>query len=239
MNADVLTAWLEKEIRVADGRYFQETLKEFVSKNIQALTEKETTIAQLMRAKYILADALKQWLKGHAEKVAGETRQRMLFDNENLRCDIEFRFEPHAYQPGETPYTGNHQFEKHYYDVMGEMDSKEEENCAIALDGMTEVRHWIRNVPCKPNSFSLPLSPNSTFYPDFVAELSNGKILVVEYKGADRWADSKLKRQIGELWERRSNGRDFFLMVSQMKDKPGIEAQLKKKVDDIFNEAVV
>ena len=239
MNVESLTMWLEKEIREADGRYFQETLKEFVSKNIQALREKNIALTQLVRAKYILADALKQWLKEHAEKVAGETRQRMLFDNENLCCEIEFNFEPHAYQPGETPYTGNHQFEKHYYDVMGGMDSDEEENCAIVLDGMPEVRHWVRNMPRKPNSFSLPLSSNSTFYPDFVAELSNGKILVVEYKGADRWADSKLKRQIGELWERRSNGRDFFLMVSQMKDKPGIEAQLKKKVDDIFNEVVV
>ena len=238
MNVDVLTAWLEREIREADGRYFPKTLKEFVGKNIQALTEKETTIAQLVRAKYILADALKQWLSEHADRVMKKTRQRMLFDNENLCCEIEFKFKPSACYPGEHPYAGNHQFKKHYYDVMGKMDSKEEENCAIALDGMTEIRHWIRNVPRKPNSFSLPRSWNNSFYPDFVAELSNEKILVVEYKGADRWAGSELDRQIGELWERRSNGRNFFLMVSKKKGKPSIEAQLKNKVDDIFNKAV-
>ena len=238
MNVDVLTAWLEKEIRESDGRYFPDTLREFVSKNIQALTKKETTIAQLVRAKYILADYLKQWLSEHANRVMKKTRQRMLFDNENLCCEIEFKFEPRAYHPGEQPYTGNHQFKKHYYDVMGKMDSDEEENCAIALDGMTEIRHWIRNVPRKPNSFSLPRSWNNSFYPDFVAEMSNGKILVVEYKGADRWADSKLDRQIGELWERRSNGRNFFLMVSKKSGKPSIEAQLKNKVNDIFKNAV-
>ena len=234
MSAESLAVWLEKEIREADGRYFQETLKEFVGKNIQALTEKDLSLTQLMRAKYILANVLKQWLKEHAERVARKTRQRMLFDNENLSCDIEFKFQPQAYHPGEAPYAGNHLFKKHYYDVMGKIDNDEEENCAIALDGMTEVRHWVRNMPRKPNSFSLPRSWNRNFYPDFVAELSNGKILVVEYKGADRWADSKLDRQIGELWERRSNGRNFFVMVSKMKDKPNIEAQLKKKVDDIF-----
>ena len=238
MNVDVLTAWLEKEIRESDGRYFPETLRKFVSKNIRALTEKKTTIAQLVRAKYILADALKQWLIEHANRVMKKTRQRMLFDNENLCCEIEFKFEPRAYHPGEHPYAGNHQFTKHYYDVMGKMDSDEEENCAIALDGMTEVRHWIRNVPRKPNSFSLPRSWNNSFYPDFVAEMSNGKILVVEYKGADRWADSKLDRQIGALWERRSNGRNFFLMVSLKKNGPSIETQLKNKVAEIFNDVV-
>ena len=238
MSTDSLAVWLEKEIRESDGRYFPETLKKFVSKNIQALTKKNITIEQLVRAKYIFADVLRQWRNEHAERVARKTRQRMLFDNKDLRSDIEFRFQPHAYEPGEAPYAGHHQFRKHYYDVMGKMDSDEEENCAIALDGMTEVRHWVRNMPRKPNSFSLPRSWNSTFYPDFVAELSNGKILVVEYKGADRWSGSKPDRQIGELWERRSDGRNFFLMVSKKKDEPNIEAQLKKKVDDIFNRPV-
>ena len=238
MSTDSLAVWLEKEIRESDGRYFPETLKEFVGKNIQALTKKNITIEQLVRAKYILADVLKQWLKEHADRVAEKTRQRMLFDNEDLRCDIEFRFQPDAYESGEALYAGHHQFKKHYYDVMGKMDSDEEESCAITLDGMVEVRHWVRNMPRKPNSFSLPRSSNSTFYPDFVTELSNGKILVVEYKGADRWAGSKLDRQIGELWEKWSNGRNFFLMVSKKKDEPSIEVQLKKKVDDIFNRAV-
>jgi type III restriction enzyme len=52
------------------------------------------------------------------------------------------------------------------------------------------------------------------FYPDFVAELTDGRILVVEYKGEDRWTndDSREKRAIGELWAERSGGRCVFVM---------------------------
>jgi type III restriction enzyme len=57
-------------------------------------------------------------------------------------------------------------------------------------------------------------TPSDRFYPDFVARLSDSRILVVEYKGADRWSndDSKEKRNIGQLWAARSNGRCVFIM---------------------------
>ena len=37
---------------------------------------------------------------------------------------------------------------------------------------------------------------------------------MIEYKGADRWSndDSKEKRLIGEVWEKRSGGRCLFVM---------------------------
>ena len=237
MRPEFFVGWLEREIREPDGCYFSETLKEFAAKNTQALLEKGMTMKQLVRGKYVLAAALKQWLQGHAVRVAEKTVQQVLFDNEDLRCEIEFTFTPHAYDPGESPYAGNYQFKKHYYDVIGKFDGipgGEEESCAIVLDGIPEVRHWVRNVSRKPNSFALPRSTNNSFYPDFVAELTNGKILVVEYKGADRWQDSKLDRGIGELWEDHSNGRNFFVMVSKREGQPDIREQLQDKVKKIF-----
>ncbi len=235
MDASILAAWLEKEIYKSDGRYFSETLKEFTVKNVQALLKAGLTQEQLMRAKYEVAEALKQWLNDHARRVSEATRKRMLFDNDDLRCNqCEFTFKPHAYMPGEQLYTGAHRFQKHYYPSIGKMDSDEEEECAIALDGLSEVRHWIRNMDRKPNSYSLPLSTDHSFYPDFVAELTNGTILVVEYKGAHLWEADRLKRDIGELWERRSDGRNFFLMVSRRGGNPGILEQLQNKVREIF-----
>jgi adenine-specific DNA-methyltransferase len=52
------------------------------------------------------------------------------------------------------------------------------------------------------------------FYPDFVCLLQDGRILVVEYKGADRWTqpDEAEKRNMGAVWERRSGGRCLFVM---------------------------
>ena len=52
------------------------------------------------------------------------------------------------------------------------------------------------------------------FYPDFVAKLKDGRILVIESKGEHLWSndDSKEKRAVGELWADRSKGRCLFVM---------------------------
>lgn len=53
--------------------------------------------------------------------------------------------------------------------------------------------------------------PTSTdcFYPDFIPELTDGRIMVVEYKGQDRTddTDSREKRNIGKRLEEVSEGR--------------------------------
>ena len=50
---------------------------------------------------------------------------------------------------------------------------------------------------------------------DFVALLNDGRILVVEYKGAflATALDAQEKRLIGELWANRSSGKCLFLMI--------------------------
>ena len=71
----------------------------------------------------------------------------------------------------------------------------------------------MRNVECKKSSFSLQTA-SDRFYPDFLCQLENGAVLAVEYKNSRDWdlPDNIEKRQIGELWERRSNGKCFFIM---------------------------
>lgn len=44
------------------------------------------------------------------------------------------------------------------------------------------------------------------FYPDFLCQLTDGVVLVVEYKGADRWASAEDDRLIGGLWAELSGG---------------------------------
>ncbi len=98
----------------------------------------------------------------------------------------------------------------------------EEFECALFLDRMPSVEFWVRNIERQPEfSFWLPTSTDR-FYPDFVAKLTDGRILVVEYKGADRWSndDSREKRRLGELWAERSGGKCIFVMP----DGPSYEA---------------
>ncbi|WP_230130483.1 hypothetical protein [Bacillus sp. CECT 9360] len=110
-------------------------------------------------------------------------------------------------------YDGNYEFNKHYYKHVGELKSTGEElYCAKVIDSLSEVKHWVRNLEHDPSrSFWLQRS-NGKFYPDFVAELNDGRILVVEYKGAIYASDpdEKEKKAIGELWTERSNGKCLF-----------------------------
>ena len=63
-------------------------------------------------------------------------------------------------------------------------------------------------------SFWLPTS-SDYFYPNFVVELVDGRVLVVEYKGEPYKTndDSKEKRQVGHQWEVSSGGRCLFLFA--------------------------
>lgn len=63
----------------------------------------------------------------------------------------------------------------------------------------------------KPNAFWLQLS-GGRFYPDFVAMLTDGRILVVEYKGKHLEQDANEKRLKGELWAEASGGHCIFEM---------------------------
>lgn len=51
------------------------------------------------------------------------------------------------------------------------------------LDSLNEVTYWVHNVARHPAAFWLPTATDK-FYPDFVALLKDGRLLVVEYKGA-------------------------------------------------------
>jgi type III restriction enzyme len=121
--------------------------------------------------------------------------------------------------PARFRYDGRYVFRKHFYGPPGELKSDldaEETGCAVVLDGLPEVSVWVRNLERQPEySFWLPTATDR-FYPDFVAELIDGRMLVVEYKGADRYSndDSREKRAIGEVWASLSGGRCRFVMVT-------------------------
>ncbi len=106
-------------------------------------------------------------------------------------------------------------FAKHYFPRIGELKSEGEEyECAVFLEGLPQVKGWVRNLERRPDSSFWLQTSTDRFYPDFVAILRDERILVVEYKGADRWSneDSQEKRAVGDLWADRSGGRCLFVM---------------------------
>jgi type III restriction enzyme len=129
-------------------------------------------------------------------------------------------FGARAYEPSWV-YEGDFQFKKHFYGPkVGELIGKtsagkvpEEFRCAQYLDSLPEVEYWVRNLARKSSSFRLQTSKD-WFYPDFVCKLTDGRVLVVEYKGAHLYDGAEEKRLIGTVWASRSGGKCLFVMPS-------------------------
>ena len=146
--------------------------------------------------------------------------------------DWTFRYQIGQY-PARHVYAGRWRFGKHYFEHIHALrDRGEEFECAKVLDAMPEVKHWVRNIEQQQRfSFWLPTATDY-FYPDFVAELEDGRLFVVEYKG-DAYAtndDSREKNAVGQAWARASStasaNKGVFLMVERLVNGQDMAAQL-------------
>jgi type III restriction enzyme len=173
---------------------------------------------QLVLDKYRLRDAVATKINAHRQVAHQRAYQSFLLPEYQTPLVVDpercFTFPPDAY-PYNTLYRGKYPFQKHYYPQIGDLGEQGEEfDCAAFLDGLPEVKYWVRNLERRPShSFWLQTSTDR-FYPDFVCLLNDGRYMVVEYKGEDRWTndDSREKRIIGEVWEKRSGGKCVFIM---------------------------
>ncbi len=164
--------------------------------------------------------------------------RRYLFEPEaqvEISFDSGFEFKDGMYK-GHLLYRGRWKPNKHFLGpdrvpAMGSTQDGEEVQCAQALDSLPDVKYWVRNVSRDPQSFWLPTSTDK-FYPDFVAQLNDGRFFVVEYKGEHiaEGPDTQEKRTIGELWERRSDGKGLFLVVEKSRDGLDMRDQLRHKI---------
>jgi type III restriction enzyme len=164
-----------------------------------------------------MAKAVEAKIAEHRRNHAKRAFQAMLFEGGapiEVSPDLCFAYTEERYSPT-WYYEGGFRFQKHYFRTIGELQSDgEEHDCAAFIDGMESVKRWVRNLERRQDdSFWLQTS-SDRFYPDFVAELEDGRILVVEYKGAHLWSndDSKEKRAVGTLWAERSGGKCLFVM---------------------------
>lgn len=214
-----LSRWLDRQCRQPD--LTQTVLLEFCRKLVAFLVEtRRLALNDLVRFKYQLAKAVQQKIAAYRREAYAAGYQDCLF---GPQAHVEtgfadgFAFDKRPY-PAAWFYKGPYRFQKHFFGGIGELDSKGEEfECARSIDTLPQVKHWVRNLAIRPQtSFWLPTSTDR-FYPDFVAELQDRRILVIEYKGehlADT-QDTKEKRNVGQLWAEKSNGTGLFLMAEK------------------------
>lgn len=225
MTVEQLVAWLDRRIDHHDIPYAESAV--YLTKVVRGLMARHgiTDPGVLALDRYRLRDEIEKAIDKHRVSERQQAFQAFLLPQSELAVDESrmLDFATMTYEPSWL-YEGSHVFQKHYFGPKpGEMEErtqrgnelKEEFQCACFLDDHPKVRFWFRNLERKRTSFRLHTSTDF-FYPDFVCMLEDGRVLVVEYKGAHLVDndDSREKRAIGEVWAARSNGKALFCMPS-------------------------
>jgi type III restriction enzyme len=224
-TAEHLIVWLDRQIDHEDIPLAETAV--FLRKAINGLMARHdlADVGPLVFDRFRLRDTIDERIDEHrkSERAIAYTQYLALDSSLTVSDAHAVNFKDIAYEPSWL-YEGSFIFRKHYFGPKpGEMkeitqagDLTEEFQCAQFLDTkLPGVRFWVRNLSKRPTSFRLQTSTD-WFYPDFVCQLEDGRILVIEYKGGHLLdaADAKEKRDIGNLWAARSNGRCLFAMPS-------------------------
>lgn len=227
-----LIGWLDHEIREPSIK--QPVLREWVRRAVDnLLRERGFSLAQLLKGQFILRRKLSEQLQLAKAQAYQDGFQQALFGSDadvvtSDAPDYAFTYPAEmALYPARTYFRADTmRFRKHYYPVPGDLLWKtgagvltEEFLCAQAIDLLDDVDTWVRNL-VHPSQFWMPTAKQRT-YPDFVARLTDGRLLVVEYKGGDRFTSDqeKEKRLVGALWAKGSGGKGLYLMAQKVDEK--------------------
>lgn len=226
LNADFLGITRADVIRELDRRVHRDDVLQpdmiaWLGRVMDGLEARGFNVTYMARHAHQLADAIANRMEALVQESRRAAFQQCLLGTKHkirLSDHLTFEFDPNHY-PAKELYAGHWRFKKHYYALPGDLHpdaAQEETACAIEIDGLSEVKHWVRNLSQQPkHSFWLPTSTDR-FYPDFVAQLEDGRLFVVEYKSQKDYSndDSKEKRTIGEVWAAASPERCVFAMVT-------------------------
>ena len=236
VSREGLVAWLSPRLR--DISITQTVLAAWILRAVaDALDKPEFSLEVLDRGRYVLLRKLREEMAAARSLEMARGYQNLLFGttmrvvtSEEFSLRYADRYEPRN-------WCESYRFRKHYYARVGEMKNEGEEfDCAVELDRVDEVKHWIRNLAGpgrETSSFWLQTSTDK-FYPDFVAELMDGRLLAVEYKGEAYRTndDSQEKNALGRLWADRSGGRAVFVMVDRQRHGLGLREQLLRALGE-------
>ena len=214
-----IVRWLDRELHRGDslvGLPLSQS-QPWLAKVVGGLIEgRGLQRGMVVRRRHELAEVLRTKVSDHGRH---QTRKatNMLFETmpEAVLTSDEHAvwIEEQEYRPRDLDDSG-HRFNRHAFSLVGWMNG-EELPCAQQIDVHDNVERWIRNPEHESQGgFWLPKSPGK-FFPDFIVELKDGRIVVVEYKMGkmSRDLEELHKKSVGELWAARSEGRCGFAWV--------------------------
>jgi type III restriction enzyme len=231
-----LVQWLERHCR---AQWLPpDELSAWLAKLIAWMTTvRGVQVRTLIDWQYPLATKIRAKIDAIRRSVRVQAHQRALFDDlAVVRADLSAvaRFDAESYSTVPTQSTGAFRLKKHLLGpsrvalLDGDLGG-EEFQCAYTLDNLDEVELWVRNLPRHPASFWLPKA-EGRFYPDFVARLTDGRLFIVEYKGAHLIGapDEREKTLLGTLWARKTG--NVFATVQKMLHGVDVEGQLRNAI---------
>lgn len=240
-TAENLVFYLDRATRQPD--ILQVELLKWLRNCVSHLTQaRGISLTALWRGKFKLAEKIQTKLSEFRRIERNKVYQKYLFPPEGkpeVSFENGFLFFDGMYGDQLVHrYDGPFRFAKHYLGhdkvpAFSGVNEGEEFQCAKAIDSLPDVTFWLRNVSQHRNSFWLPTATDK-FYPDFVAKLKDGRIFVIEYKGAllagPGVDDTNEKRLIGALWEKKSTGKGLFVVVEKQLDGKDMRTQLMDKI---------
>lgn len=225
-----LTRWLDRELH-RDGTFIGLSKSEsqpWLSRAVSFLIDsRRLSLPVVVRRRHELAAMLRYRVAAHGRAQARRAADLLIREQPNaIETSPAFVFElpEDEYAPCRT-FDGHH-FSKHAFELVGEIN-KDELECATRIDTCDRVKRWLRNADSETQGgFWLPKSPGR-FFPDFIVEFADGKLLIVEYKmkKIERDVEEQHKKSVGELWAARSAGRCRFAWIVD-KDWGQLEREL-------------
>lgn len=101
-----------------------------------------------------------------------------------------------------------------YFPAFDGAETCEELQCTQPADSLPGLKFWIRNT-AHPTNFFWSSTAIDKSHPKFVAQLEDGRLLVVEYKDV-LTVEGIENRAIGELWKRMTGGKGLFIVVETL-----------------------
>ncbi|MBC6437707.1 MAG: DEAD/DEAH box helicase family protein [Rhodobacteraceae bacterium] len=226
-----LVAWLDRQLR--DPDISQADRLAWLGDAVTYLNrDRGLPLSRLMRCKFILARKMSEKIRGFRQVERDKVFQHSVF-GPDARVEVSFKegftfFDGMYADVPKCRKTGfafrNHFMGRTEVPFFDGTEDGEEAQCAFVIDGLPNLDYWVRNVARHRNSFWLP-TPTDKFYPDFVAKLQDGRVLVVEYKGrqhagAQSTKDTHEKTMVGEQWAQSSGGKAVFITATITRGDP-------------------
>lgn len=238
IGAEDLARWLSEELQHPSRNVARDVmpahLRAFVLATVMHLiNDQRVPLGQLARHQYPLVQRLALRIAELRDKASKSAFNQLVLDGGwvlEASAAHAFHFNPACYPvSAKKRYQGKFRFAKHFYPVLSDLeDGKEEWLCAVVINAHPMVKRWVRNLDSDPVAgFWLPTS-SGRFYPDFVCELTDGRLFVAEYKGEHlrTMAREIEKGQVGQVWADRSDGTAVFAMLFKQERGMGLAQQI-------------